>query len=93
MEELAKKLNQLVALIKAVKVVAGPSIPQIPAIKQPAPPSLNPPKTITAKIPGISPDSKKDPKKVAQQIKDGSMSTKTQKIMLKFDENGQWKLE
>ena len=47
----------------------------------------------SAKMPGMAPDAKKDPRKIAQQIKDGSMSNKTQKVMLKFDNNGQWTIQ
>lgn len=91
MEELVKKLTQLIELSKALK--DGPKMPTIPGIKPISPPSISPSTSKQAKIPGMNPDSKKDPKKIAQQIKDGSMSTKTQKVMLKFDENGQWQLE
>jgi hypothetical protein len=93
MEDLVKKLLEIKALIKAIKASQpNATLPSIPPIKPIRPPSmLTAPKP--AKIPGPGPDSKKDPKKVAQQIKDGSMSTKTQKVMLKFDKNGQWSLE
>ena len=70
------------------------TLPTIPAIKPPSPPSMTPGAATAPKIAmGTGPNSKKDPKKVAQQIKDGSMSTKTQKVMLKADKNGQWYLE
>lgn len=99
MEELEKKLEQLKELIKAIRqtkqAMPGPSLPQIPAPKQPSPPSMTPSKAAAPKIgPGTGPSSNKDPKKVAQQIKDGSMSTKTAKVMLKADSTtGQWYLE
>jgi hypothetical protein len=97
MEELVKKLTQLTDLLKALKkpdAPKGPALPTLPAIKPPAPPSMTPTKSAAPKIGiGSGPNSKKDPKKVAQQIKDGSMSTKTQKVMLKTDKNGQWQLE
>lgn len=98
MSELEKKLEQLIDLIKAVKAMEpvkkdGPQLPTIPAIKPPAPPSM---KAAPGKAPkigsGAGPDSKKDPKKIAEQIKNGSMSTKTQKVMLKFEKNGQWSM-
>ena len=94
MDELIKKLTQLTDLLKAIKQpsTVGSVIPTIPAIRPPAQPSLAP-KSAPAKIPGVAPSGKKDPKKIAQQIKDGSMSTKTQKVMLKTDKNGQWSLE
>jgi hypothetical protein len=93
MEELLKNLTKINSLIKAIKAksLGNPSLPTIPALKKPTPPSITP--KIPNKMPGITPETKKDPKKVAQQIKDGSMSTKTQKIMLKTAKNGQWTLE
>lgn len=98
MEELLKKLTQLNDLLKAIKKPdAKPlhQLPTLPAIKPPAPPSMTPAKGAAPKIgTGTGPSAKKDPKKVAQQIKDGSMSTKTQKVMLKADSvTGQWYLE
>lgn len=97
MDELSKKLEQLIDLIKAVKLnkPVSPALPSIPAPKQPAPPSMTPSKSAAPKIgAGEGPNSKKDPKKVAEQIKNGSMSTKTQKVMLKADSvTGQWYLE
>ena len=98
MEELVKKLTQLTDLLKALKkpeAPKGPTLPSLPAIKPPAPPSMTPTKSAAPKIGiGAGPNAKKDPKKVAQQIKDGSMSTKTQKVMLKADsKTGQWYLE
>lgn len=88
MEELAKKLTQLTELLKALKKPEANkpmhSLPKLPSIKPPPPPSMSPSKSAAPKIAiGSGPNSKKDPKKVAQQIKDGSMSTKTQKVMLK----------
>lgn len=83
MEKLVKQLTYLKDLIKAIKAKSGvATIPALPSIKPPAPPSIKASVKPT-KIPGSGPDSKKDPRKVAQQIKDGSMSTKTQKIMFK----------
>lgn len=97
MDTLAKKLTQLKDLIKAMKKPDQKplhSVPTIPPIKPPAPPSMTPAKSAAPKIgTGAGPNSKKDPKKVAQQIKDGTMTTKTQKVMLKTDKNGQWRLE
>lgn len=99
MDELAKKLEKLKDLIKAIRqtnpVSLGPKIPAIPAIKPPSTPSMVPSGNKNAKISsGAGPDSKKDPRKIAEQIKNGSMSTKTQKAMLKADSvTGQWYLE
>lgn len=101
MEELTKKLIQLKDLLKTIKKLnppvkpVFPPVPSIPAIKPPPSPSMTPTKSAAPKIgTGEGPNSKKDPKKVAQQIKDGSMSTKTQKVMLKTNNmTGQWYLD
>lgn len=95
MEELVKKLEQLKNLIKAVKIQTavkqvGPQLPKLPTPKAPVAPSMTPSTAQAPKIGiGNGPNSKKDPKKVAEQIKNGSMSTKTQKTLLKAD-TGQW---
>jgi hypothetical protein len=74
MEELIKKLQAAQELIKAMGAPAAPSpaptgmpvIPPTPTI----PPITMKQKTVKApKIPGIKPGSKKDPKKVAEQLK------------------------
>lgn len=100
MDSLIKKLEELNVLIKAVKTInsqpktVGPTLPKLPTPKQPTPPPMTASSSAAPKIGiGQGPNSKKDPKKVAQQIKDGSMSTKTQNTMLKFDSNGQWSLD
>jgi hypothetical protein len=89
MSDIFKVVSKLKDLFKAIKEQQSllPKIKPIGSIKPPPAPSLTASNKAT-KIPGMGPDSKKDPKNVAQQIKDGSMSTKTQKIMLKSD--GQW---
>jgi hypothetical protein len=97
MEELYKKLLELNALMKAVMPTnpkpVGFSVPKLQGIKPPSIPSMKgPPTSKDGKIPGMAPAAKKDPRKIAEQIKEGSMSTKTQKVMLKFDKNGQWEL-
>lgn len=96
MDELVKKLEQLNDLIKAVKKLnppTGPTLPKLPTASPPPPPPM---KAAVGKAPkigsGAGPDSKKDPKKVAEQIKNGSMSTKTQKTLLKVAKNGQWSM-
>jgi len=88
MEELFKIIGNLNRLIKSLKEASKiPTIPAIPTVKGIAAPSMTP-KATNTKIPGANTDSKKDPRKIAQQIKDGSMSTKTQKIM--FKTSTQW---
>jgi hypothetical protein len=88
MDALYKKLTQLTDLLKAIKpqsAAKGPSIPTIPPIRAPIAPSMAPKAAASTKMPGMASQAKKDPKKIAQQIKEGSMSTKTQKVMLKTD--------
>jgi hypothetical protein len=97
MEDLSKKLIQLQDLIKAIKSmkastqpsgIKGPTLPALPSHKAPPQPSMTPSTASAPKISsGEGPNSKKDPKKVAQQIKDGSMTTKTQKVLLKADDS------
>lgn len=90
MNELYKKIEQLCSLIKKIKspIAETPSIPEIKSI---APPSAKSsvPKT---KIPGIAPTSKKDPKKVAEQIKNAE-TLKQNNPVLKIEDNGQWSLD
>lgn len=97
MDELVKKLEQLNDLLKAIKKLNPPTAPALPKLPSASPPPPPPMKASTGQAPKIStgegPNSKKDPKKVAEQIKNGSMSTKTQKIMLKFEKNGQWSMQ
>ena len=100
MESLSNKVKEILDLIKAIRVESNiGNIPSLPKIRPPAPPSMTPKLGNKTKLPGVAPTTQKDPKKIAQQIKDGSMSTKTQKIMLKGEEclkveaNGQWSLE
>ena len=102
MEDLVKKLENLRDMLKAINSVkpklnpqVAPKLPEIPSHRSPPQPSMTPKASAAPKISsGEGPNSKKDPRKVAQQIKDGSMSTKTQKIMLKADSvTGQWYLE
>lgn len=99
MDSIVKRLIKLQTLFKAIKQQNSAfKLPSIPTIKPPSQPSMTPPSTYTKISSGQGPDSKKDPRKMAQQIKDGSMSTKTQKAMLKNEEiidiadNGQWSL-
>lgn len=97
MEEMNKALDSVIELLKAIQSPIKNPIASIPSIRPIKAPSVVPSKASTAKMPGVAPNSKKDPRKVAQQIKDGSMSTKTQKIMFKSEtleihQNGQWTL-
>lgn len=92
MEDLFKKIEQIRDLIKAILPKStGQSVPSLPKIAPPAQPSMTSTPTPT-KLPGIGPDSKKDPKKIAEQIKSGAIRKPTAP-MIKFDSNGQWKLD
>lgn len=91
MEELYKKIQELNDLLKQVKTQRPAPMPSIPPIKPIAPPSISAAPKAT-KIPGHSPGSNKDPKKVAEQLKNAKMQ-KLKMPLLKFDHNGQWKLE
>ena len=78
-----KKLYDKLALFKASLKQGQPKIqlPKIPEIKPIKPVTIKKLAVKPAKLPAVAPDSKKDPKKIAQQIKDGSMSTKTVKLL------------
>jgi hypothetical protein len=97
-ENLDKKIDDLCDLLKALMSdISAKNNKQLFTIKPIASLQSLPKPNIknSAKIAGIAPSSNKDPKKIAQQIKDGSMSTKTQKILTKsetigFLDNGQW---
>lgn len=103
MDDLHKRLENLRDLLKAINggmktklnPQVMPKLPEIPSHRSPPQPSLTPKASAAPKISsGEGPNSKKDPRKVAQQIKDGSMSTKAAKTILKADSaTGQWYLE
>lgn len=90
MQELFNKIQELRDLIKAVAPkLAGPKAPSLPKITHPPQPSMTASSAQT-KIPGMNPDSKKDPKKIAEQIKSGAIR---KPALIKFDSNGQWSLD
>lgn len=90
MEELFNKIQELNSLLKAIKVSSAPKLPEIPAIQAPPQPSMKA-KATTTKIPGVNPNSKKDPKKIEQQLKNAQVKKQTMPL-LKFQKNGQWSL-
>jgi hypothetical protein len=90
MEELFNKLTELSDMLKAIKSTQDDVSFKVPPIKGITPPAMT--ATAPSKPIAPAPESKKDPKKIAEQIKDGSMSTKTQKPLLKIDQKGQWSL-
>jgi hypothetical protein len=89
-------LEKLEELLKAFKTAINTAAPKTSSLmmkpNNPKIPSMSP------KIPGIGPKSKKDPVKVAEQIKNPSIKTivmdgaKQMKETLKISKNGQWKL-
>lgn len=94
MSDFYKKLQELDDLLKAfVPSVAPAAMPALPTIQ---PPKLSgtraSPTPKSPKLPGIAPRSKKDPKKIAEQLKNPTERKQTLEF-LKFDHNGQWSLQ
>jgi hypothetical protein len=100
MEELFSKLTVLLKALKESKPAQHSGF-KIPPIKPNSPPPMSVPPAPIKPI-ASAPASKKDPQKIAAQIKDGSMSSKTQKVMAPgkvaksetctIAKNGQWSL-
>ena len=92
MQDLIKKIEELKKALLTIKAKEDLLVPalKMPSVKPLSMPSLStPPPT---KIPGLSPPSNKDPKKVAQQLKNPRPKKPNMEI-LKTDQNGQWSLE
>jgi hypothetical protein len=90
MQELIQKIEQIRDLVKAIlPKPAGQKVPTVPKINPPAQPSMTATSAPT-KIPGMNPDSKKDPKKIAEQIKSGAIRKAP---LVKAHQNGQWYLD
>lgn len=93
MEELLKKLEQIKALIKSQEVPPSPKSPKPPA---PSVPQMS--KQPEAPKAGQA-TSKKDPKKVAEQLKDPGTKDSAMKEAKKikegvsFSTSGQWSLK
>lgn len=91
MDDLSKKVEELLKSLLSVKTGASKDL-MVPALKPPTlkTPSIKP--AATAKIPsGLPPPSKKDPVKVAQQLKNPNPG-KVNVEVLKVENNGQWTL-
>lgn len=86
MDKLEKKLNRLSGALKDVQA----------SIKMPKTSTPKPPEQ--PKMPGAAPKSKKDPVKMAEQIKNPDLkpqamdAAKETKESLKISKNGQWSL-
>jgi hypothetical protein len=92
MESLYKKLEELLKAVKSQARPMHPPLPKMPEIKPVASPTASAGGSKPPKMPGINPGSKKDPVKVAQQLKQGKTQKKTMPL-LKVEKNGQWSLE
>lgn len=95
MKKLRDKLEELLKNLAAMKPKsAGNTL--VPALKMPSVKPLSMPSVSAAptktKLPGMSPASNKDPKKMAEQLKNPKpMKPKIE--VLKVEKNGQWSLE
>lgn len=92
MQDLIDKIEQLRKALAAMKPKDNVLVPALalPSVK-PLSISASSSSVKAPKLPGVAPASGKDPKKMAEQLK--NPRPKKPKIeMLKFDSNGQWKL-
>lgn len=83
-------------LLKALKAIKPKQQNDglVPALKAPTVKPISVPSvsaTAPAKIPGVAPTSNKDPKKMAEQLKN-PRPKKPKLELLKFSDNGQWSL-
>lgn len=87
MKNIEQKLEEIEELVKNMGGAMGLAMPKLPK-----PPTLpTQPKPVTA-----TPMNQKNPVKVAQQIQDPAaqkVGVKNAKSFVKFDGNGQWKLD
>lgn len=93
MTKLSKRLQELNDLLKIFipKGIKPTQLSALPSIKQPELSILKPVAPKSTKIPGIKPKTNKNPKKVAEQLKNPEQRKLTIE-MLKFDLRGQWTL-
>lgn len=93
MDELFEKTEALLKSLLSVKTGASKDL-MVPALKPPAlpKPSIKPPKAGGALPGAIPPPSKKDPVKVAEQLKNPNPKKANVEI-LKVEKNGQWSLK
>lgn len=88
------KIEELKKALAAMKPKSQQN-PLVPALKPPDIKPLSIPAATASpspKLPGVTPTSSKDPKKVAQQLKNPKPK-KPKLEILKTDKNGQWSLE
>jgi len=93
MQDLINKIEELKKALGVVKPKENNLVPalSLPAVK-PLSISASSGSTTKSKLPGVAPASGKDPKKMAEQLKN-PRPTKPKVEMLKFDKNGQWSLD
>lgn len=94
MDGLLKRIEKIRDLIKGLNVQLKPKQSLVPAIKPPSVKPLSMPSVSvggTDKLPGVAPPNKKDPKKIAEQLKNPRPAKPNMEI-LKFDRGGQWSL-
>lgn len=94
MEKLEQQLEEIRSLIKGLKLATPPKMPALASTKNVGMPS--PVAPVVPAIPTLTPNSKKNPIDVAQQVKNPGvkkLAVKQAKEFMKTDSNGQWKLE
>jgi hypothetical protein len=94
MQDLLDKIEQLKKSLAAMKPKKDSLVPalNIPSVKPLSMPSAGAPAAVKPELPGVAPISGKDPKKMAEQLK--NPRPKAPKVeVLKTDKNGQWSLK
>lgn len=94
MQDLIEKIEQLKKALAAMKPKKDTLVPalSLPSVK-PLSVSSSPGSSAKApKLPGVAPASGKDPKKMAEQLKN-PRPKKAKVEILKTDKNGQWSLD
>ena len=92
MQDLIDKIEQLKKSLAAMKPKENTLVPalSLPPVK-PLSISSSSGSSVKSKLPGVAPASGKDPKKMAEQLKN-PRPKKPKVEMLKADKNGQWSL-
>lgn len=91
MDELTQKVEELLKSLLSIKTGASKDL-MVPALKSPTLKTPSIKQSSTSKIPSaLPPPSKKDPKKVAEQLRNPNPG-KVNVEVLKIEDNGQWTL-
>ena len=92
MQDLIDKIEQLKKALGAMKPKENTLVPalSLPSVK-PLSISSSSGSAVKSKLPGVAPASGKDPKKMAEQLKN-PRPKKPKVEILKTDKNGQWSL-